>query len=449
MQHHAGRFVELRTMPDHRPLFDRPALWLYVLTAALIVTAFAATVVWLGPLPPRVVVMSTGAPGSDYDLLGPRYRDILKRSGVELRLMPSAGGVENLRRLNDPKSGVSVGFAQGGLTNEAKSPDLRSLGTMFFQPLWFFTRGAPGARLDELRGKAMSIGQEGGGTRALTLQLLALNGIDQSIVELRSLPPARAGDALLRGEIAAMALVASWDSQVVHRLLASSDLNLVSFPRADAYVALYPELSKLVLPQGVGNLATNRPPTDVSLIAPKASLIVRRGLHPAIEYLLLEAASEIHSGPNIFHQQAEFPAAERGDVPLTDTAHQFYRSGTPFLQRYLPFWLAILASRFLLLLIPIMGVAYPLLRFAPLLYRWSVQRRIFRLYGELKFIEAELDRPSGAVSGDALARLQQLEEHANRLLVPVGYTHFLYTLRTHIALVRDRVARNATPGAAS
>ena len=436
-------------MPGRKPLYVRPALWLYALAAALIAAAFAATVIWLGPLPPRVVVMSTGAPGSDYDLLAPRYRDILKRAGVELRLVPSAGGVENLRRLNDRTSGVSVGFAQGGLTNEAKSPDLRSLGTMFFQPFWFFTRGVPGARLDELRGKSVSIGEEGDGTRARAVQLLALNGIDQSVVELRSLPPARVGDALLRGEIAAMTLVASWESQVVHQLLAASDVNLVSFPRADAYVALYPELSKLVLPQGVGNLATNRPPTDVSLIAPKASLIVRHDLHPAIQYLLLEAASEIHSGPNIFHQQAEFPAAERGDVPLTDTAHQFYRSGTPFLQRYLPFWLAILASRLLLLLIPVLGVAYPLLRFAPLLYRWSIQRRIFRLYGELKFIEAELDRPAGTVNGDALARLQRLEDHANRLLVPVGYAHLLYTLRSHIAMVRDRVTAHAKSGAAS
>ena len=152
-------------MPGRKPLYVRPALWLYALAAALIVAAFAATVIWLGPLPPRVVVMSTGAPGSDYDLLAPRYRDILKRAGVELRLVPSAGGVENLRRLNDRTSGVSVGFAQGGLTNEAKSPDLRSLGTMFFQPFWFFTRGVPGARLDELRGKSVSIGEEGDGTR--------------------------------------------------------------------------------------------------------------------------------------------------------------------------------------------------------------------------------------------------------------------------------------------
>jgi TRAP transporter TAXI family solute receptor len=431
-------------MRGRRLLFEHPALWLYALAAALLASAAAASLMWLVSLPPRVVVMSTGAPGSDYDQFAPRYQAILKRSGVTLRLLSSAGAVENLQRLNDPKSGVSVGFAQGGLTTDAQSPELRSLGTMFFEPFWFFTRFPPGPRLEALRGKVLSIGQPGGGTRALAARLLALNGIDQSIAELRSLTPTRASDALLHGEIDAMTLVASWDSPVVRQLLASSDVNLVGFPRADAYVALYPELSKLILPAGVGNMATNRPPTDVNLIASKASLIVRRDLHPAIQYLLLEAATEIQSAPTIFHQAGQFPAAERGDVPLSGTARQFYKSGTPFLQRYLPFWLAVLASQLLLLLIPVMGIAYPLVRLAPMLYRWSVQRRIFRLYGELQFIEAELARPGGAVDGDAIGRLNRLDERANRMLVPVAYANLLYTLRSHIALARDQAARNPT-----
>src|SRR5215472_1310907 len=117
----------------------RTTLWWCGLAAAVILLAVAVTTVWVG-LPPRVVLMTSGAPGSDYEALAERYRNILKRSGVELRLLPSAGGVENLRRLNDAKAGVAVGFAQGGLTNGVKSPDLTSLGTMFFEPLWFFTR---------------------------------------------------------------------------------------------------------------------------------------------------------------------------------------------------------------------------------------------------------------------------------------------------------------------
>jgi TRAP-type uncharacterized transport system substrate-binding protein len=421
---------------------ERPGRWFYALAAILILVAIAATVVWFGPLPPRVVTMTTGPAGSDYDDLGLRYQAILKRSGVELRLLPSAGGVENLQRLNDRRGGVTIGFAQGGLTSETRSPALVSLGTIFFQPIWFFTRVAPGPRLENLRDKRISIGLEGGGTRVLALRLLELNDIDPSTMQLPALSSREAADALLKGDIDAAVLVTSWDSEAVRRLLASSDVSLLGFPRADAYVALYPYLTKLLLPTGVGNLATNRPPNDVALIAPKASLIVRRDLHPAIQYLLLEAAAEIHSQPSIFQQSGKFPAAEREDLPLSDEAVQYYKSGRPFLQRYLPFWLAAFASRFLVLLIPIAGVAYPLLRVVPAAYGWSMRRRIFTLYGELKFIEAEIERHGGATP-EVLGRLERLDERANQLHVPFTFAHFLYQLRAHITLVRSRAMQAA------
>lgn len=430
-------------MLGKRRSLGRAALWFYTIAAGLILAALVATVIWLGPLPPRVVVMSTGTPGSDYDLFARRYQAVLKRSGVRLQLLPSAGAVENLRRLNDPHSDVSVAFAQGGLTSEAQSPGLESLGTMFFEPFWFFSHLPVVPRLENLRGRKISIGPEGSGTRALSLQFLALNGVEPSFAQLLSLPAGPAGEALLHGEIDAAALVTSPDSEVLRRLLASSDVSLAGFPRADAYVALYPYLSKLTLPAGVGDLATNRPPADVTLLAPKASLIVRQTTHPGIQYLLLEAAAQIHSAPNIFQQADRFPSAERGDVPLSRDAREFYRAGAPFLQRYLPFWLAVLASRLLVLLIPLVGIVYPLLRFTPALYSWSMRRRIFRLYGELKFVEAELDARGGPAAADLQLRLQRLEDRANQIRVPSSFAPLLYQLRTHIALVRSRVPQDA------
>lgn len=430
-------------MPSRKLFPGHPARWFYALGGVLIVSVLAATVIWLGPLPPQVVVMSSGTPGSDYDVLGRRYQTILKRSGVDLRLVPSAGGVENLRRLNDPRSDVSVSFAQGGLTSDTQSPGLESLGNMFYEPVWFFSRVPVGQHLEGLRGKKVSIGREGGGGRVLSVRILALNGIDQALAELLPLSAAEASKALLRGDIDAATMVSSWDGQGIRELLGSSDVNVVGAERADAYIALYPYLSKLVLPTGVGNMVTNRPPTDLNLIAVKASLIIRRDLHPALQYLLLKAATEIHSAPELFQRAGQFPAAERGDLPLSDEARQFYKTGPPFLQRYLPFWLAVLVSRLLLLLIPVIAIAYPLLSFAPTLYNWSVMRRIFRLYGELTFIEAQLESSRGTVSKDVQARLERLEQGASQLRVPVSFAQPLYHLRAHIELVRNRAARQS------
>ena len=414
-----------------------------VATAVLLVASIAVVLAIFNPTPPRTVVMTTGSAGTAYSEVAERYREILARDGVELQLVPSAGAIENLNRLNDPHSGVSVGFVQGGITDARKSPELVSLGTIFYEPLWFFYRAVKlDLGLNALRGKRISIGPEGSGSRALTLELLARNGIDQTFAELLPLTPDMASEKLLSGEIQAAIMLTSWDSPVVRRLVAATDVDLVSFPRTDAYVALYPFLNKLVLPTGVGDLAKNRPPRDVTLIAPKASLVVRKDLHPAIQYLLLDAASEIHGGPGIFNKAGQFPAAEATDLPLSSSARQYYKSGQPFLQRYLPFWLGVLVGQLLVLAIPVVGVLYPMLRLAPAAYGWGMRRRIYRLYGQLKFLELELDRrrPEQDVT-DLVGKLNRLEERANHLRVPAAFAHMLYQLRMHMSIVRTRIEK--------
>src|SRR5215467_12268632 len=190
------------TMRHERVGIGRRARWLYSATGVLITVAAVATVVLYQPLPPRTIVMTTGTPGSAYEVFGQRYKAILARSNVELRLMPSAGAVENLKRLNDPRSGVSVGFVEGGLTDAKQSPDLMSLGTMFYEPLWLFYRGRTlTAQSKTLQGKKLSIGLEGSATRALALQLLALIGIDQDVVQLMSLGDTESAAALQKGDI--------------------------------------------------------------------------------------------------------------------------------------------------------------------------------------------------------------------------------------------------------
>jgi hypothetical protein len=218
--------------------------------------------------------------------------------------------------------------------------------------------------------------------------------------------------------------------------------------RADAHVALRPYLSKLVLPRGVADLPRDRPPKDLTLVATKTSLVVRRDLHPAIQYLLLEAASEVHGSPGVFSKAGEFPAAEPIDLPLSTSAREYYRSGQPFLQRHLPFWLAALASP-LMIVIPVLGLLYPLFRLVPALLQWVVHSRIFRVYNELKLLEAELDVSSDAAAAALSERLDRLEERADHLSVPKAYMHMLYTLKHHISLVRQRLRDKGSPHAAS
>lgn len=414
-----------------------PLIAIIVTVAAILV----AVIVMTTTMPPRVVVMATGAEGGAYHEFGKQYREILAREGVELRLVTTGGALENLALLRDPRSGVSAAFMQGGITNEKAAPEIESLGTLFYEPLWLFVRSElKGAGLEGLRGRKVSVGPEGSGTRAVALEVLKGAGIDKQVGELLGLPTLAAAEKLLSGEIDAALLLVSFDSPVVKRLLADERVEVGSFPHADAYVALYPFLSKVVLPAGIGDLARNRPPSDVTLFAPKASLAVRKDLHSAIEYLLFNAAMQAHSGPGIFKRAGEFPAPEAIDLPMSPEVLQFYKSGRPFLQNYLPFWAASLVGKLLILLIPLLGVLLPLSRFLPALYGWAKRQRIQRLYGELRFLEAEIDaggarRHSSEVAG----RLERLEQQANRLRVPITLASMLYLLRNHIAQVRERL----------
>jgi TRAP-type uncharacterized transport system substrate-binding protein len=421
-------------------------LLVYSAAAILIAIAILVFFAYRGIYPSRTIVMTTGSKGSSFDLFAQQYQTILARSGIELKLIPSAGSLENLRRLNDPASGVDVGFLDSGITDGKSSPNLVSLGTMFYDPIWFFYRGEnPGPYLEGLRGRKLAIGPEGSGTRVVVLKLLELNGIDKQVAELLPLTAADSGEQLLKGKISAAMMMTSWDTPIVRRLLADPQTELGSFVRADAYIALYPFLNKLTVPQGVGDLVANRPPVDTNLVATKTSLVVRKGCRSAIQNLLLNAAAEIHSGPSIFQKAGQFPAPEQIDLPLSKEALQFHKSGTPFLQRYLPFWLADIAGMLFLFLIPVIGVAYPLLRILPGLYGWSVKHRIFRLYGEVKRIEIEMDLNTNESSDKLLERLNAIDSRARNMRVPYMFAQFLYILRQHISLVRERLRQRERP----
>jgi TRAP-type uncharacterized transport system substrate-binding protein len=428
------------------------------LAATILGLSVVGAVVWMtvtvgNPFPPRTITMATGPEGSAYYELGARYREVLRRAGVSLRVVRTEGGVENLALLRDPGSGVQVAFLESGLTNQEQSPGLVSLGTVSLEPLWSFFRHHPqGDARRWLKGKRISIEPEGSATRVLARRLLALNGVDETSVVLLGLPPEQSAEALLRGDIDGAVMLTSWQSPVVRRLLVADGIVLESYPRADAYVALFPSLYKVVLPTGVADLARNIPPRDVTLLAVEASLVARKDLHPALQYLLLEAASEIHGGPEIFHKAGRFPAAEAVNLPLSTQAREFYQSGLPFVYRVFPLWLAGLTERLLILLIPLFVVVFPAVRFLPGIYRYLIERRIYNLYGQLLVLEAELNQASpGPAPRQLAAALEDLARRANRLSVPLRYSQQLFILKTHIALTKEEVEkrRRAVSGAAT
>lgn len=417
--------------------------WAFLIAAGFFATLAGILLIlhFLVPMPPRTLTMTTGAPGGAYALYAERYREILARQGVKLILRPSSGTIENLRRLKGVDGSADVGFLQGGIVGEPESSDLVTLGAMYYEPMWVFTRdGIDADRISALRGYRVAIGTQGGGAQLLALEILAANGIPTSDPNLVAIGGDEAVEALAGGKVDALITVNGARAPIVQKLLKMSGVRLMGFAQADAYTRLMPYLTKLTLPRGAIDLVADAPQSDLALVAPTANLVARSDLHPALVALLMQAAYEIHRNPGLFEKGNEFPAARDHELPASPEATRFYRSGPPLLQRVLPFWAAVLVDRTIWTLLPLIAILLPTLRIAPALLRWHARSRIYRWYGELKFLEEEARRGDPAEVPRWQERLDIIEQRALRRRVPLAYANELYILREHIALVRRFIA---------
>lgn len=417
--------------------------------ALLAVGLLAAAYWWLNPTPPRYVVLATGAEQSAYAEFGQRYQKALAAQGIEVRLLPSEGSLANLQLLREGRADLA--FVQGGTAVlEAEDHEqLRSLGSLFVEPLWLFyrtqavRRNTPAGRLDalpQLRGLRVNVGTEGSGVPILMDKLLDANHMQASDLRLSRLEQTPATVAFLDGKIDVLVFASAPESPMVQMLLQTPGVRLMDFPQNEAYGRRFPFLTPVTLPRGVVDLAGNVPANDVRLVASTTSLLTRADTHPALLQLFAQHAQTLHSGAGWFNRAREFPSTRHSELEIAPEADRAINEPVPLLQRYLSFWLANLIQRMWLVLGILIAVMLPLSRIVPPLYQLRVRSRVFRWYGRLR--EIENDMTSGHVPATDLAlALDALEAQVLKVSVPLAYADELYALRNHIQMVRGRLAR--------
>ena len=428
--------------------------WRDLTLSVLPIVLVVAIVIWgalrfIHPAPPDTIIMSSGPDGSSFQLNAERYAKILARNGVKLQILPSQGSLQNLQRLNDPAFKVDIGFVQGGVATPKDTENLVSLGSLFHVPLMMFYRGAPAGkklaeRLSDFNGKRIAVGQAGSGTRSLALILLKANGIEPGgRSTLLDLGGEEAADALLAGKVDAVMLMNdSTSPQILRKLINTPRVHLLNFKQADAYARRYPYLTKLDLPMGSFDIGKNMPAEDYELIGPTVELIARDDLAPALSDLLIEAAREVHGRAGLLQRAGQFPAPLEHEFRISDDATRYYATGKGFLYRNLPFWLANIVNRVLVLVVPLVVVLIPGLRMVPWLYSWRIRSRIYRWYGALITIErAAMNQPSLHEREHMLKRLDEIESAVNQMKVPLAFADQFYVLRVHIGFVRDHLAQ--------
>jgi hypothetical protein len=425
----------------------RAALWhdltlLFAPITLLCVLAVAMFVWLVDPAPPKTITISAGPRDSSFLPVAEQYRQILAHNGITLKVLTSDGSLQNLQRLLDPKEHVDLALVQGGVSAGLVTSSLMSLGSVFYAPIVVFYRGDGLTRLSQLAGKRIGVGRDGSVTRVLSLNLLKANGIvPGGPTTLLPVDGEEAARQLVEGTIdAAFFNGDSATRAMMFKLSQVPGITPMDFAQANAYTRLFSYLNEIDFTPGMIDLGRNLPEHTIRLISPTVELVARSNLHPALSDLLIEAAQEVHGASGLLQRSGEFPAPIAHEYRISEDALRYYKSGKSFLYRTLPFWLASIADRLLVLLVPVAVLLIPALRLVPALYRWRVRSRIYRWYGKLIAIERGVMADASHEERNVLLeQLDQIEESINQLKMPLAYADAFYVLREHVGFVRSRL----------
>lgn len=424
-------------------LFDIGPFVALTVLAVVAMIVMAGVVFFVRSAPPSEVTISSGPEDSSFHRTALRYQKALAASGVTLKILTSNGSLENLQRVADPAQKVDLALVQSGVVEDVPGlQNVASLGAVSKQPIFFFYRGPVIERLSEMKGRRIAVGQEGSGTRKIALKLLELNGLKEDAAPFVNLDADDAAAALHRGEIDA-AFIMSENVAIadLRKLMLAPAIRLFSFRNAAAYARKVDYLNVMDLPQGLIDFGLNVPAADVQLVGPMIELVASGNLHPALSDLILDAATAIHARPGMFQRRGEFPVPMEQNIRLSEDASRFYKSGKTFFYRHLPFWLASLINRVLIVFVPMLVLLIPAVRAVPALFRWRNHIRIRRLYRELLQVEEKSRRENDPRRLETLrAEFERIDQALGRLRVRPAYADQFYHLRVHVDYVRRLMA---------
>jgi TRAP-type uncharacterized transport system substrate-binding protein len=406
------------------------------------------------PPPPRHVLLATGSPGGSYEALGKKYAAFFKEKGITLELVPTMGAQENINRLSDRDDPLQAAFVQAGVDYAKEAKGIQSLGAVDYDPIWFFYRGpelnaadyqAIDGGLKYFLDKKISIGKEGSGTYTQAVKILKAAGYYErfQLVNLTGLDSVK---ALQAGKIDGTFIVDAYDAPNVQALLNDPSMHLLTFKRAEAFAKLITYLHILDVPQGAFNLARNFPTMDMKLLATTTNLLIDDRMHPAIQFLFLEAAREINGKESFFAERGEFPSFKDSVLIESPVAIHYEKNNYPLLATYFPFWIAELINRLIFILLPFFVLGYPILQSLPSYRTKRMQNKINRLYSSLKSLEEELLNGFTEQQRDEyLKRLNLLEYQTLNIRVSPRLSSDYYTLRSSIDYVRSCLNRGEHP----
>lgn len=423
-------------------------LWLsfksiyWLVAAVLTVLVVIVLLSFVVTSPPRRMVIAAGPEGSYFDQTAKKYVLALKKQGIDVDILNTAGAKENVQLINDPARQVDLAFIHGGVTDSQESPELMSLGSIGYEPVWIFYRSALGklSTLNQLKGLRIATGRPGSGIDLISRRFLKALDINESNSRLQSLPEDEVARQLVAGTIDVAFFMDPPETVRIHHLFELKGVSVMPLTQAEAMRRNFQFLHVLDIPRSTIDLARVYPAQDIQVMATTAVVVARKKTHTAIVYLLMSIIDVVHEPPTLLSKENEFPADKDVDVPISPQAEHYFLGGKPFLQRYLPFWVASAVERLLAVGLPLLALLLPFMNIAPKIYNWRIKGRITRCYRDLIELERRVKlAPRDQLNHEFENLVRTVDEYLNEKKVPISYSNEIYILKEHIELVRRKI----------
>ena len=406
----------------------------------LVIASFYLAFQFINPSPKRVITIATGSIHGQYYQTAIKYKELLHEVDVEVNIVTSSGSLENIKLLNEKK--VDIAFIQNGTIKTNTSKSIEALASVYYEPLWLFYKKDLNdiQYIQDLKSKKISLGLEHSGTKDLSSEVLAINGINKDNAQLEYFNAKESKDKLLKDELDALFLVTSANSKIIKELLENKDIAVFSFKRAIAYSKKFHYLEPINLYEGTVDIYNNMPSRDIKLLSTTATLVVNKDFSDELIRIFLKKVKEVHKRKSLFEAENQFPNINNIEIDMNEEAFRYFTYGDTFLEKIFPYWIASNLDRLKILLIPLLTLMIPLFKGVFPLYRWSIRSKIYRWYDEVQDLDLSLEGLSKEELVEKLKELEKLkQEIKEETKVPLSYMGEYYDLIMHLELIISKV----------
>ncbi len=296
------RSIMEHSQPDHDVGSSVPvvAIVASVVALAVIVGGFYGYRALSGDHAQDEIVIATGPETGTYHALGKALARVLEGASIveSAEVVSTGGSVENMERIDDAGGGADLAFVQ---SDTPIGNNARLLAPLYNEVLHILV-----SRLDadeirsiyDLRGRRVSLGPAGSGTRQLSKRVLDHFGVE--VGEDLALLPVDATAGLIDGSVDAAFILNAIPSRMVAQLAEKDAIRFLSLGDAqeygnesDALALVFPTIRGTTIPRST---YVRLPKEPVQTIEVSAMLIARRDLDVNLVRNITAAVFENRSG---------------------------------------------------------------------------------------------------------------------------------------------------------